>query len=100
MDSVEKQIADIERELLALTGNQPPNPAQLQLYTVTSFTITDPQQIRIVFDDGIIRVTNAYVTTVGGIIHMSYHLGYLELYVGGTPPIDFTVVSLGSFSLV
>ncbi len=100
MADLAKELADIERELLALTGNQPPNPSQMQIYTVTSSTVSNPQTIKIVFDDGIIRLTNAYAITPGGLLNISFNLGNLELYIGGTAPISFVVVSLGSFHLV
>ena len=98
MDSLDSQVADIERELLALTGNQPPNPNQMPLYTVTGTTTADPEIYIVVFEDGIIRVLNAYVAS-GGVI-VSYYLGNLELYFSGATSIDFQAVSLGKFSLV
>ena len=99
MDSVDSQVADIERELLALTANQPPNPNQMPLYTQVGVTSSDPQVFDIVFDDGIIRLMKAF-TTPGNYATLSYYLGGMQIYVAGTPPVTFTVVSLGKFSIV
>jgi len=99
MADLAKELADIERELLALTGNQPPNPNQMPLYTVTGSTSTDPQVYTLVFTDGIIRLTKAFAPP-GAYALMSYYLGNLQVYVAGTAPVNFTVVSLGEFSLV
>ncbi len=98
MDSLDSQVADIERELLALTANQPPNPNQMPLYTVTGTTSADPEIYIVVFEDGIIRVLNAYVST--GSVIISYYLGNLEIYLYSASPIDFQAVSLGKFSLI
>ncbi len=98
MSNVVEQIAEMEKELLALTGNQPPNPNQMPLYTVTGTTTADPEIYIVVFEDGIIRVLNAYVST--GSVIISYYLGNLELYFYTASPIDFQAVSLGKFSLI
>lgn len=99
MTDLAKQVADIERELLALTGNQPPNPNQMPIYTQVGITSIDPQVFNIVFDDGIIRLTKSF-TSPGNYAMISYYLGNLQVYVQGTPPVTFTVVSLGKFSIV
>lgn len=99
MSNVAKQIADIERELLALTGNQPPNPNQMPLYTVTASTSSDPQLFTIVFDDSIIRLTKAFAEP-GGQANIGFESGDLKVLVGGSVPTDFTVVSMGAFTLV
>jgi hypothetical protein len=93
------EIADIEKELLALTGNQPPNPNKMPIYTVSGVSASDPQVRTIVFDDGIIRLTKAFAEP-GGYAFISYVSGNLELYVAGVVPVDFTVVSLGKFTIV
>ena len=98
MSNVVEQIAEMEKELLALTGNQPPNPNQMPLYTVTGTTTADPEIYIVVFEDGIIRVLNAYVST--GSVIISYYLGNLEIYLYSASPIDFQAVSLGKFSLI
>lgn len=99
MSDVVEQISSLEHELLALTANQPPNPNQMPLYTVTGVTSTDPEVFTIVFEDDIIRLTKAF-TDPGDYAIISYFAGNLEVYVAGTAPANFTVVSMGAFHLV
>ncbi len=99
MTDLIEEVADIERELLALTANQPPNPNQMPIYTQVGITSIDPQVFNIVFDDGIIRLTKSF-TSPGNYATISYYLGNLQVYVSGTAPVTFTVVSLGKFSIV
>ena len=75
-------------------------PGSSILFIPTSITTTtaDPEIYIVVFDDGIIRVLNAYVST--GSVIISYYLGNLEIYLYSASPIDFQAVSLGKFSLV
>lgn len=99
MSNVVEQIAEMQKELLALTANQPPNPNQMPIYTVSGSSTTDPQVKTIIFDDGVIRLTKAFAEP-GGYAYISYFGGNLELYVAGSVPVDYTVVSLGKFSIV
>lgn len=101
MADLAKELADIERELLALTGNQPPNPAQLATKDVISVTATNPQVVKIVTPDGIPKFTRAHVISPSnGKLTMSYVAPNLEIYLYDAAPITFVVSSLGEFTLV
>lgn len=99
MIDVSEQIAEIEKELLALTANQPPNANQMPLYTVTAVATVTPQIFTVVFDDGIIRLTKAF-TSPGNYAYVTYIGGALKISTSGTPPFNITVVSMGAFHLV
>lgn len=94
MSSVEVQIADIERELLALTGNQPVNPGQIVTYRQDGVSTLDAEEKTVVFDDGIPRFLQLYgdaiLVFVSGDIRVS-------IANAGTP---YTLISLGAFNLV
>lgn len=100
MSSVEVQIADIERELLALTGNQPPNPRQIGTFRVDRTTTVNNEEKTIVFDDGVPKFVRAYLISGFAFVSILTDSGDLKVVVGGDAPVDYAVVSVGAFSLV
>lgn len=100
MDSLEELIADIERELLALTGNQPPNPANIVTYKVTRTTTAVDEIKTIVWDDGIAGYIEIYVTSGSANAPILVNSGLLKVFVSGASGITYTGISLRGFSFV
>lgn len=96
MSNVETQIADIERELLALTGDQPPNPAQITTYRVSRTTAINFEEKSIIFEDGLMRYVQVY--TPADMVYLKYEPPYLKVQAV-TAGTTYTVVSLGAFHL-
>lgn len=97
MSSVEVEIADIERELLALTADQPPNPAQITTFSVTRTSVGANEVKTIVFDASAPRWIDVYTTA--DLVYLYADSGQLKVEAvnAGT---TYTLVSLGSFSVV
>lgn len=100
MSNIVNEIAAIEKELLALTGNQPPNPASIVTYKVTRTTTVDDEVKTIVWDDGVPRFVKVYVTDGTANAPIVVDGGDLKIFVAGAKPITYVAISLGEFSLV
>ena len=100
MSSVEQELADIERELMALTGNQPPNPAQVITFRQTRTPTVNDEIKTIVFEGGITRFAQVfYEDTSTNYVYLYYEGGNLKVLASqaGSP---YTIVSLGAFNIV
>jgi methionine synthase I (cobalamin-dependent) len=95
MSSVIDQIADIERELLALTANQPPNPAQIATFRVDYTSVGADEIKTIVFDD-VPRFIQIYGLS-NQAAYIYYSGGQLKAKI--IIPSTNTLISLGAFSL-
>ena len=100
MRSVIDQISDIEKELLALTADQPPNPAQIGTFKVSRTTTVDDEIKTIVFNDGVSQFVQTYVVSGSANAPIVVDGGALKVFVSGLAGITYVVVSLGEFSLV
>lgn len=100
MSSLEVEIADIERELLALSGNQTPNPAQIATFKVTRTTVATDEVKTIAFGDGVARFVQVYGISGAAEPYVYYVGGDLKVMAEGAPGVVYSVVSLGAFSLV
>lgn len=101
MSSLEVEIADIERELLALSGNQPPNPAQIKTYAVTRTSTVSNEVKTISFVDGSPRFTQVFASTLStSLVNIYLQSGQLKVIAYGSAGKQYTVTSLGEFSLV
>ena len=100
MSDVVKQVADIERELLALTANQPPNPADIVTYRVNRTTTVNDEIKTIVWTDGVPKYIQIYVTAGTGNAPILVSGADLKVFVSGNAPITYAAISLGEFSLV
>lgn len=100
MSNVAKEIAEIEKELLALTGDQPPNPADIVTCKVTRVTTVNDEIKTIVWADGVPKFVNIYVTAGSGNASILVSGADLKVYVSGNAPVTYVGVSLGEFSFV
>lgn len=101
MPSVARQIADIERELLALTSDQPLNPSQITTFKVTRTSAVSNEVKTLVFDDGIARFTKLFnIGSAANAAYLYYDAGSLKVLAAGSPGAVYTLVSLGAFTLV
>lgn len=100
MSNVVDQIAAIERELLALTANQPPNPYSIVTYKVTRTTTVDDEVKTIQWVDGIKRFISVYVTSGTANAPILVDGSNLKIYVAGSSGITYEAISLGEFNLV
>ncbi len=99
MDSLDSQVADIERELLALTANQPPNIRQLSIFKVVRVALVDNEIKTIAFNDGLPRFTQAYSLS-DTYAQILFESGVLKVRLNGYAGDTYAVVSLGAFDLV
>ena len=95
MSNIETELADIERELLALTGNQPPNPAQITTFAVSGISAAPFEEKTIVFEGGDTRWIQIY--SDNAIIYPNGSDLKVIIITNGIP---YTVISLGEFTLV
>lgn len=100
MSNVAEQVAQIERELLALTSNQPPNPAQITTFKVTHTTAVNAEVKTIVFDDGVPRFIQLFAIAANSVSYIFEDAGQLKVKEYGMAGSTYTLVSLGAFSLV
>lgn len=100
MSDLATEIADIERELLALTADQPPNPSQIVTYKVSRTTTVTDEVKTIVWDDGIPRFIQLFGIADSGVAYIYYDSGSLKVKAYGASPRTYTLVSIGAFSLV
>lgn len=96
MSDLASQIADIERELLALTANQPPNPAQITIFKKTYTSNVNFETKTIYFTDGNPRWINVYTSVWG--VYLLYEVDQLKIRVVDAGTV-FTIVSLGDFTI-
>lgn len=100
MSSLEVEIANIQKELLALTGDQPPNPAQIVTFKVDRTTTVNSEVKTIVFDDGVPRFIQLFYLSDTSVSYIYQDAGQLKVKCYGLAGSQYSLVSLGSFSLV
>lgn len=93
MNDIAKELADIEIELLKLTGNQPPNPAQITTYVVAHTPGSNQEEKTIVFESGVKQYVEVYGSAV-----IFLDSGTLKV-IGFTSGSTYRVISLGAFHL-
>lgn len=93
MSDVVQEIARLEKELLALTGNQPPNPANLTTYRVDRTSTMDFEYRTVQFVSG----TPSYLQLYGDAL-LLFISG--DIVVRADNGVSYTVISLGDFNLV
>lgn len=100
MSSVEKQIAQIQKELMALTGNQPPNPSQIATFRVDRTTTVNEEIKTIVWDDGAPRFIQLFYLSDTSVSYIYKDGSDLKVKCFGNAGSQYVLVSLGAFSLV
>lgn len=100
MSNVVDQIASMKNELLALTGNQPPNPADIVTFKVTRTTTVNDEIKTIVWADGVKKYIEIYLISGTASLPILVSGADLKVYVSGNSPVTYTCISLGAFSLV
>jgi len=99
MDNLIDELSRIEKELVALSGNQPPNPSQIGTYRIDRTTTVLNETKTVVFS-GLPQFVQVYNRDPSSAISTEYVGGDLEINVYGAIGSSYSVVSLGEFSLV
>jgi hypothetical protein len=100
MIDVVERLAVIERELVALTGNQPPNPSQIGTFEYLITMVDTNQRYTIIFD-GTPKFFQLYSVTSNvrpsEIVFVDPHF---EIELFGDVGEQVKIVSLGAFNVV
>lgn len=99
MDNLIDELSHIEKELVALSGNQPPNPSQIGTYRIDRTTTVLNETKTVVFS-GLPQYIQVFNTTPGSYVGIEYVGGNITINVAGSSGTTYSVVSLGDFSLV
>jgi hypothetical protein len=99
MDNLIDELSRIEKELVALSGNQPPNPSQIGTYRIDRTTTVLNETKTVVFS-GLPQYIQVFNTTPGSYVGIEYVGGNITINVAGSSGTTYSVVSLGDFSLV
>ncbi len=99
MDNLIDELSRIEKELVALSGNQPPNPSKIGTYRIDRTTTVLNETKTVVFS-GLPQYIQVFNTTPGSYVGIEYVGGNITINVAGSSGTTYSVVSLGDFSLV
>lgn len=100
MSNLVAEIAYIEKELLKLTGNQPPNPRQIKTFIQDHSPATDLEEKAIVFEDGLAKFVQVYLVSGNASLSIVADGPNLRIVTVGTVPYTYRTVSIGAFHLV
>lgn len=94
------QVANMERELLALSADQPPNPNQITTFKVIRTTTSDDEIRTIAFEAGAPRFIQLFQEFGNASAYIYLDGIQLKVRAQGLAGITYTLVSLGAFTLV